>query len=319
MTIEIKVPSLGESVTEATVAKWFKQAGEPVAADEPLVSLETDKVALDVYAPVAGRLERIVAAAGANVAVNAVLGAIAESGAAAVPERPTPAAASRIPDEQPKDANLSPAVRALVEQNRLDPHAIPGSGKGGRVLKGDVLARLEKAPAAQAPAPSLPARPPASSREERVPMSRLRRTIAERLKEAQNTAAMLTTFNEVDMSAVIALRTAYREEYEKRHGVKLGFMSFFVKAAVVALRDIPSVNAQIDGDDIVYKNHYDIGVAISAPRGLVVPVLRDADQLSFAEIEKRIAALAQRARDGQLTLAELQGGTFTITNGGVFG
>ena len=329
MAIEIKVPSLGESVTEATVAKWFKKAGDTVAADEPLVSLETDKVALDVYAPAAGKLERIVAAAGTTVAVNALLGAIAESrqSAAPKPDHPTPAAASRIPDEQSKEAMLPPSVRVMVEEHKLDANAIHGSGKGGRLLKGDVLAHLERAPSPAAPPKSAPpvllqAKATVSAtapHEERVPMSRLRRTIAERLKEAQNTAAILTTFNEVDMSAVIALRSAYREEYEKRHGVKLGFMSFFVKAVVFALKDIPSVNAQIDGADIVYKNHYDIGVAVSAPQGLVVPVLRDADQLGFADIEKRVADLAGRARDGKLTLAELQGGTFTITNGGVFG
>ncbi len=328
MSIEIKVPSLGESISEATVARWFRNAGDAVVADEPLVTLETDKVAVEVHAPASGRLERILAPQGATVKVNGVLGAIAEGeGARSTPKQkpapPTPAAATRIPDEQPAVAMLSPAVRRIVAEAKVDPEAVPASGKGGRIVKADVLAYLDKAGDKRAAAPSPPPAPkgprPVHAREERVRMTRLRRTIAERLKEAQNTAAMLTTFNEVDMSAVTALRTKYKDEYEQRHGVKLGFMSFFVRAAIVALKDIPSVNAQIDGEDIVFKNHYDIGVAVSAPQGLVVPVVRDADTLSFADIEKRIGDLARRSRDGKLTLEEIQGGTFTITNGGVFG
>jgi 2-oxoglutarate dehydrogenase E2 component (dihydrolipoamide succinyltransferase) len=328
MTVDIKVPSLGESITEATVARWFRNPGEAVVADEPLVTLETDKVAVEVPAPVSGRLERIAVQTGATVKVNGVLGAIAEGEAArAAPKpkaaTPTPAAATRIPDEQPPAAMLSPAVRRLVAEAKVDPNAVPPSGKGGRIVKADVLSYLDKAgeKAAKTPAPApAPKTPrPAHPREERVRMTRLRRTIADRLKEAQHTAAMLTTFNEVDMSAVNAMRAKYKDTYEQRHGVKLGLMSFFVRAVVMALRDIPSVNAQIDGEDIVFKNHYDIGVAVSAPQGLVVPILRDADALPFAEIEKRIADLAKRARDGKLTLEEIQGGTFTITNGGVFG
>ncbi len=327
MSVEIKVPALGESISEATVARWFRNAGDAVVADEPLVTLETDKVAVEVHAPASGRLERIVAPQGATVKVNSVLGAIAEGEAGRPapkqkPVPPTPAAATRIPDEQPTVAMLSPAVRRLVAEAKVDPEAVPASGKGGRIVKADVLAYLDKAgdKATAFPSPPPPkAVRPVHAREERVRMTRLRRTIAERLKEAQNTAAMLTTFNEVDMSAVTALRSKYKDEYERRHGVKLGFMSFFVRAAVVALKDIPSVNAQIDGEDIVFKNHYDVGVAVSAPQGLVVPIVRDADTLSFADIEKRIGDLAKRARDGKLTLEEIQGGTFTITNGGVFG
>ena len=327
MSVEIKVPALGESISEATVARWFRNAGDAVVADEPLVTLETDKVAVEVHAPASGRLERIVAPQGATVKVNSVLGAIAEGEAGRPapkqkPVPPTPAAATRIPDEQPTVAMLSPAVRRLVAEAKVDPEAVPASGKGGRIVKADVLAYLDKAgdKATAFPSPPPPkAVRPVHAREERVRMTRLRRTIAERLKEAQNTAAMLTTFNEVDMSAVTALRSKYKDEYERRHGVKLGFMSFFVRAAVVALKDIPSVNAQIDGEDIVFKNHYDVGVAVSAPQGLVVPIVCDADTLSFADIEKRIGDLAKRARDGKLTLEEIQGGTFTITNGGVFG
>jgi 2-oxoglutarate dehydrogenase E2 component (dihydrolipoamide succinyltransferase) len=337
MSVEIKVPSLGESITEATVARWFRSPGDSVTADEPLVTLETDKVAIEVHAPASGRLERIAAGPGATVKINSLLGAIAEGEEAARPAAKTkPArlltAAARRPHEPPPPAALSPAVRRLVSEAKVDPAAVPASGRGGRLVKADVLTYIDKtvgetpsAPASLAPnePESRPeARPearPAHAREERVRMTRLRRTVGERLREAQRTAAMLTTFNEVDMSAVMALRTKYQDEYQSRHGVKLGFMSFFVRAVVVALRDVPSVNAQIDGEDIVYKNHYDIGVAVSAPQGLVVPVVRDADALHFADIEKRIADLAKRARDGRLTLDEIQGGTFTITNGGVFG
>ncbi len=330
MTLDITVPELGESVTEATVAKWFKAPGEAVALDEPLVELETDKVALEVNAASAGVLADIIVAEGEDVAVGAVLGHLAEGAsavkaAAAEPKAVTPNA---TPVAAPNAALvLSPAVRKLIDESGLDANAVQGSGKDGRILKGDVL-ELIAAPAAAPAAPTTaePAEPAAdvtaaagSAREERVPMSRLRQRVAERLKEAQNTAAMLTTFNEADMSHVMAARAKYREAFEKKHGVRLGFMSFFVKAAIAALKDIPAVNAEIDGSDIVYKKYYHIGVAVSAPQGLVVPVLRDADQLGFAEIEKRIAALGAKARDGKLSMADLSGGTFTISNGGVFG
>ncbi len=320
MGVEIKVPALGESVVEATVAQWFKAAGEAIAADEPLVELETDKVTIEVPAPAAGTLAEIRAGKGDNVEPGAVLGVIDDSAAARSAAKPAA--------KQP----LSPAVRNLVAEHSLDAAAIPATGKGGRLTKGDVLAAIgaaaEPAPAptpapAPAPAPTsapAPAAPsPEAGREERVPMTRLRKRIAERLKQAQNTAAILTTFNEVDMSSVIALRKDYRDAFEKKHGVRLGFMSFFVKAAIAALKDLPAVNAQIDGDDVVYKNYYHIGVAVSSPQGLVVPVVRDADRLGFAEVEKSIAELAGKARDGRLALADLTGGTFTITNGGVFG
>ena len=354
MTVDIKVPALGESVTEAEVAKWFKAVGEAVDADEPLVELETDKVTLEVNAPAAGVLAEIVAGEGAEVEVGAVLGRIDETGAtvAAAPARPEPAPEPE-PEPEPEPAPepvappLSPAVRKLVAEHELDPAAIEGTGKDGRLLKADVEAHLaaqaaaeEKAAAPQpeptpepvpAPAPRAPAPKPApkpapapepradGDREVRVRMSRLRRRIAERLKEAQNSAAMLTTFNDADMSAILDLRKRYRDGFEKRHGVRLGFMSFFVRACIEALKEIPAVNAEIDGDDIVYKNHYDIGVAVGTEQGLVVPVLRDADGLSFAEIERSIAELGVRARDGALSMAELTGGTFTISNGGVYG
>jgi len=344
---DIKVPALGESVTEATVAKWFKSVGEPVKTDEPLVELETDKVTLEVPASSSGVLSEILVPAGSNVEVGALLGRIQDGAAAkatpgngqakpAAAQQPAPAAQpAAAPQPQPQQPPAAaeappqpPSVRKLVAENQLDPSAIPATGKDGRLTKGDVLAHLEhKAPAPAAPAPQPAAKPapaarPAAregAREERVRMSRLRKRIAERLKEAQNTAAMLTTFNEVDMTAVMAARERYRESFEKRHGVKLGFMSFFVKACIVALKEIPAVNAEIDGDDIVYKHYYDIGVAVGTQQGLVVPVLRDADALSFAGIEKKIADLGKRARDGKLSLDELTGGTFTITNGGVYG
>ena len=327
MSVDIKVPTLGESVTEATVAKWFKSAGDQVAADEPLVELETDKVTLEVPAPATGKLESIAAETGATVEVNALLGAIAEGEAGAKPA-PAPAAVAAPPpapavqtappvEPQTGGAALSPAVRNLVAENALDPGGIPATGKGGRLLKGDVLAFLGKSPPAAAA--SAPVASAAGPREERVPMTRIRQRIAEHLKGAQNTAAILTTFNEVDMSAVIALRTQYQLEYEKRHGVRLGFMSFFVKAAIVALRELPDVNAEIDGADIVYKNHYDIGVAIGTPQGLVVPVIRDADQMTFAGVEQSIKSMAAKGRAGTLSVDEMRGGTFTITNGGVYG
>ena len=323
MSVEIVVPALGESVTEATVAKWFKSPGDAVELDEPLVELETDKVAVEVNAQVAGVLAAIAADAGTDVEVGGLLGSI-EEGAAPAVKASTPAAAPAQPPKAavPAAMPLAPAVRKLVEENRLDAALIPATGKGGRLVKGDVLAFLEKR-SAPGPAPA-PATPVAASREvgareERVKMTRLRRRIAERLKEAQNTAAMLTTFNEADMSAVIETRTRVQDAFVKKHGVKLGFMSFFVKACVVALREIPEVNAEIDGEDIIYKNHYDIGVAVSTEQGLVVPVVRDADAKGFAEIEAEIVDLAQRARVGKLAIDDLTGGTFTITNGGIYG
>ena len=380
MTVEIVVPALGESITEATVAKWLKAEGDAVEVDEPLVELETDKVSVEINAETAGVLSEIVAKDGAEVEIGAVLGRISEGDGAAqakpqaAAEDPPPAGPAAEPAGSPAEAApapepdppapvaeaapqpaeapppgdtalaLSPAVRKLIDDNRLDPSTIPATGKAGRLTKGDVLAFLESglesgresggavarpvdgeapgtAPAPPTPAPS--AAPPAAggprAREERVKMSRLRRRIAERLKEAQNTAAMLTTFNEVDMSAVIAARKDHRDSFEKKHGVRLGFMSFFVKACIVALREIPEVNAEIDGADIVYKNHYDIGVAVGTEQGLVVPVIRDADAMSFAEIEQTIARLGAKAKDGQLTMDDLTGGTFTISNGGVYG
>ncbi len=338
MTTQIVVPTLGESVTEATVAKWFKAEGEAVAADEPLVELETDKVTLEVNAPAAGMLSKIAVAAGSNVLVGALLGTIAEgAGGIAKPAAAKPASApTPKPAPAPKAAPgpaapkaepvASPAARKIAADNKLSPAAIPATGKDGRVTKGDVLAALEAKPVATPMAPALalvargplPPRPD-DPREERVRMSRLRQRIAQRLKEAQNTAAMLTTFNEVDMSNVMALREQFRESFEKKHGVRLGFMSFFVKAAVLALKEIPAINGEIYGDEIVYKNYYDVGVAVGTPQGLVVPVLRGADGLSFAEIERRIGDFGKRARDGKLALDELTGGTFTISNGGVYG
>ena len=321
MATEIVVPALGESVTEATVSKWLKSAGDAVAIDEPLVELETDKITLEVPAAAAGVLGAIEVAEGQTVEVGAVLGSIEASGGSGAPT-PRPAARPEAPPPAAKPS-LSPAVRKLVDEHGLDPAAIAGTGKGGRLTKGDVLAHLaaaSEAPRDPAPSPPPPAEPaPAGAREERVPMTRLRRRIAERLKEAQNTAAMLTTFNEVDMSAVIEMRARLRDAFQEKHGVRLGFMSFFVKAVIVALKEVPAVNAEIDGTDIVYKNHYDIAVAVGTEQGLVVPVLRDADALSFAGIEAGIADLGSRARDGRLTMQELTGGTFTVTNGGVYG
>jgi 2-oxoglutarate dehydrogenase E2 component (dihydrolipoamide succinyltransferase) len=339
MASDIVVPALGESVTEATVAKWMKSVGDAVAIDEPLLELETDKVTLEVFAPAAGTLSEIRVEAGATVEVGAVLGVIGD-GAAAAPTAPKPEAkqvAKGTPKEPARPGAeadvLAPAVRKLVEENQLDVAAIPATGKNGRLTKGDVLAYLEArtsaGPSEPVPAPSLrpapvapvapPVARPSGPREERVRMTRLRKRIAERLKQAQNTAAILTTFNEADMTAVMALRNQHKDQFEKKHGVKLGFMSFFVKACIVALKEIPAVNAQIDGEDIVYKNHYDIGVAVGTDQGLVVPVLRDADRLGFAEIESKIGDFGKRARDGKLTIEELTGGTFTISNGGVYG
>ena len=327
MAKEIRVPALGESVTEATIAKWFKKAGEAVKADEPLVELETDKVTVEVPAPASGKLSSISAEPGVTVNVGSLLGMIEEGAAGSAPSKlaEAPKKAEVPAPAKAAEQTLSPAVRKMVEENKVDTAAVSGTGKDGRLTKGDVIAHLEK-PAAEAKPLVIPAAPaPAArapsdgAREERVKMSRLRLTIARRLKDAQNTAAMLTTFNEVDMTATMALRNQYKDLFEKKHGVKLGFMSFFVKACIQALKEIPAVNAEIDGDDIVYKNFYNIGVAVGTDKGLVVPVLRDADMLSFAGIEKTIAEFGRRARDGNLQIADMQGGTFTISNGGVYG
>jgi 2-oxoglutarate dehydrogenase E2 component (dihydrolipoamide succinyltransferase) len=336
---EIRVPTLGESVTEATIGRWFKKAGEAVAVDEPLVELETDKVTIEVPAPSAGVLGEISAKDGDTVAVGALLGLIndgaagakpaaasAKPTAAAAPPPPPPAAAPAA-KAPPADAPLAPSVRKLSAESGVDASTVPGSGKDGRVTKGDMLAAIEKAASAPTPvsqpAASVQVRAPSpaddAAREERVKMTRLRQTIARRLKDVQNTAAMLTTFNEVDMSHVMALRAQYKDVFEKRHGVKLGFMGFFTKACVQGLKDIPAVNAEIDGTDLIYKNYYHIGVAVGTDRGLVVPVVHDCDRKSIAEIEKSIADYGRRARDGQLKIEEMQGGTFTITNGGIYG
>ena len=330
MAIEIKVPTLGESVTEATIAKWFKKPGEAVKADEPLVELETDKVTVEVPAPGNGVLESIVAKDGDTVGVGALLGTLGEgSGVAAAPAAAAPAAAPAPAAAAPTAASTtmppSPAAAKLQADSGVSVDA--GSGKRGQVLKGDVLAAIASgakaaaAPAAPAPvaAPRLPSAADDAAREDRVRMTKLRQTIARRLKEAQNQAAMLTTFNDVDMSAVMALRNQYKDVFEKKHGTRLGFMGFFVKAAVQALKDVPAVNGEIDGQDIIYKNYYHIAVAVGSDKGLVVPVVRDADRLSIAGVEKTISDFGRRARDGQLKIEEMQGGTFTISNGGVYG
>ena len=376
MATEIRVPTLGESVTEATVGQWYKQAGDAVTADEPLVELETDKVTVEVPAPASGVLSEIVVKAGDTVAVGSVLGAIAEGDGKVKPApvkaaaaAPQPAPAPVKPSELPKPAKMqpaalerepspreevsdsgngngagtvtaemppSPAARKYLAETGLSPASVVGSGRRGQVLRQDVLAQAGAAPSGAVataaasllarepkpkapPAPRPPITPQDETREERVRMTRLRQTIAKRLKEAQDTAAMLTTFNDVDMSAVMQLRREYREAFEKKHGVKLGLMGLFVKACVQALKDIPAVNAEIDGTDIIYKNYYHIGVAVGTERGLVVPVLRDADRMSVAEIDMAIADFGKRAREGKLGLEEMQGGTFTISNGGVYG
>ncbi|MDB5527570.1 MAG: dihydrolipoamide succinyltransferase [Devosia sp.] len=359
MSTEIRVPTLGESVTEATIGQWFKKVGDTVAADEPLVELETDKVTIEVPAPAAGVLEAIAANPGDTVDVGALLGAIGGAGAVVTPKpveakAAVPAANAAGPEPiKPAVAGAAPvngttmppapAAQKLINENDINGSEIEGSGKRGQVLKEDVLAALSRpltppaAPAAQAAvpavaevtkpveAPKAPAAPRApvaaddASREERVKMTRLRQTIARRLKDAQNTAAMLTTFNEVDMKPVMDLRNSYKELFEKKHGVKLGFMGFFTKAVVHALKEIPSINAEIDGDDLIYKNYAHIGVAVGTEKGLVVPVVRNADTMSIAEIEKSINVLGKKARDGQLSMADMQGGTFTISNGGVYG
>ena len=326
---DIMTPALGESVAEATVARWTKKVGDSVKKDEMLVELETDKVSLEVVSPADGVLGEILAPEGETVLPGTLLGKVTAGAAASAPapaapvaEAPKPApiaAPAPAPVPAPAAAAQAPSVRRIAAETGLDASAIAGSGKDGRVTKGDALAALEaraNAPVTVA-APSAPR--PVSEREERVKMTRLRQTIARRLKEAQNTAAMLTTFNEVDMTAVMALRAQYKDVFEKRHGVKMGFMSFFVKACVEALKDVPDVNAEIDGQDLIYKNHYDIAVAVGTDKGLVVPVVRDADALSLAGIEKAIGALGKKARDGQLAIEDMQGGTFTISNGGVYG
>lgn len=327
---QILVPTLGESVSEATVAQWLKKEGEAVSADEPIVELETDKVTLEVNAPEAGVISSIIVQEGENVEVGALLGEIGGEGAAndtakleAKPEpAPTPAAQAEVAPAK-DDSKLSPAVLKLVNDNNLDPEKIPATGKDGRLTKEDVINFIDgQAPKAPQPAPKVSAPSPAvdnTQREERVRMTRLRQAIAKRLKGAQETAAILTTFNEVDMTAIMKLRKEYQDNFVKKHDVKLGFMSFFVKAAVQALKEFPAVNAEIDGGDIIYKNYYDIGIAVSTPQGLVVPVIRDCDQKNMANIEKDIIDVGSRARDGKITMEDMQGGTFTITNGGVFG
>ncbi len=350
MATEIKVPTLGESVSEATIGKWFKKVGDAVKQDEPLLELETDKVTLEVNAPAAGVLVEITAAEGATVTPGAILGQVGEDGTAAAPKKAAetpkdttvaqasgPSATAGQPAKaadkgaviageepiKPRDAKDGPAVSRIAAETGVDPAKVAGTGKDGRVTKGDMLAAAAApAPAPAAPAPA-PMRAPTASddagREERVRMTKLRQTIARRLKDAQNTAAMLTTFNEVDMTEVMALRNRYKDLFEKKYGVKLGFMGFFVRAVVAALKEIPAVNAEIDGTDIVYKNYYHIGVAVGTEKGLVVPVVRDADLLGIAGVEKAIADFGRRARDGQLKIDEMQGGTFTISNGGVYG
>ena len=340
MATEIRVPTLGESVTEATIGQWFKKVGDAVAADEPLVELETDKVTVEVPAPAAGKLTEITAKEGETVELNALLGMIAEGeGGAAAPAakaeepkaedmpKPAPSGSQTVSrgmeDARSGDMPAAPSAAKLMAEKGLDASQVSGSGKRGQVLKGDVLDAINKGTgSSQASAPAA-ARAPSSGedevREERVKMTRLRQTIARRLKDAQNTAAMLTTFNEVDMTATMELRKKYKDIFEKKHGVKLGFMGFFAKAVTHALKEIPAVNAEIDGTDIIYKNYAHIGVAVGTDKGLVVPVVRDADKMGIAEVEKEIGRLGKLARDGQLSLADMQGGTFTISNGGVYG
>jgi len=345
MATDVQVPTLGESITEATLGQWLKQPGDVVKADEPIASLETDKVAVEVPSPISGVLTEQLFEEGAVVAVGAAIArvdgdeaaakrstttsqpAVAEKDKTAVakaeatgdvaPAGPTPA--QERDGSHNQALTLSPAVRRLVLEYGLDPSAIKGTGKDGRLTKDDVIAAAKTQDKAVAPADASAAAPVNQRREERVRMTRLRQTIASRLKEAQNTAAILTTFNDVDMTAVIEARAKYKDLFEKKHGIRLGFMGFFVKAAVLALRDVPGVNGSIEGDEIVYRDYADISVAVSAPQGLVVPVVRNADSLSFAEIEKTIADFGKRAKDGTLKIDEMKGGTFTISNGGVFG
>ncbi len=347
MATEIRVPALGKSVNEATVGQWFKKVGDTVRVDEPLVELETDKVTLEVPAPAAGVISAIDVKDGATVGAGAVLGVIEANGAAAAPRdnhgtpvaagaidekfdttRPIAAGAATIKLREAGDTGMgagtaSPAARKALAEAGVEPGRVAGTGKDGRITKADALTAVEgltapaaasKPAAARAPSP-----PDDLAREQRVPMTRLRQTIARRLKEAQNTAAMLTTFNEVDMTSVMALRKQYRDLFETKHGVKLGFMGLFVKACVQALKEIPAVNGEIDGTDVIYKNYYHLGIAVGTGKGLIVPVVRDADLKSLSDIEKDISDLGRRARDGQLSIEELQGGTFTITNGGIYG
>jgi 2-oxoglutarate dehydrogenase E2 component (dihydrolipoamide succinyltransferase) len=337
MAEEIVVPTLGESITEATIGRWLKQVGEAVAEDEAIVELETDKVAMEVNSPVSGVMQEIISGEGDTVEVGAVIARVDISGAAPTVKSEAKAAPAPIAAPTPQAAApaapapgtpgapagpMAPAVRKLVGENNLDPNKIVGSGKNGRITKADVLKAIE---AGSAAAPSLGAgagvavAAETGPREERVPMSRMRKRIAERLKEAQNTAAMLTTYNEVDMTSIMDTRARYRDMFEKKHGIRLGFMSFFAKAACLALKEVPAVNAQIDGDEMVYYNYCNIGVAVSSPNGLVVPVVKDAQNLSFADTEKSIIGYALKARAGKLALDDMMGGTFTITNGGVFG
>ncbi|MBO9100121.1 MULTISPECIES: 2-oxoglutarate dehydrogenase complex dihydrolipoyllysine-residue succinyltransferase [unclassified Rhizobium] len=343
MATEIRVPTLGESVSEATVGTWFKKVGDVIKVDEPLVELETDKVTIEVPSPISGTLSEIVAQAGETVGLNALLGQISAGGAGAAAAPAAPAAAAPAKAEPvaatapaasvsapaapaaPTSMPPAPAAAKLMAENNVAADQVDGSGKRGQVLKGDVIAAVAKGlstPAAAEPAKAAPRAPTAvedAPREERVKMTRLRQTIARRLKDAQNTAAMLTTYNEVDMTAVMALRTKYKDIFEKKHGVKLGFMGFFTKAVTHALKELPAVNAEIDGTDIIYKNYCHVGMAVGTDKGLVVPVIRDADQMTVAEIEKDLGRLAKAARDGTLSMADMQGGTFTITNGGVYG
>lgn len=318
MSIEIKVPPLGESVTEATVARWYKKPGEAVHIDEVIVELETDKVSMEVNAPSAGILEKINVEEGGTIEVGGVLGAINEQAAISEPANLKVAKAVSVVNNEPNKPDnktmsdqekLSPASRKMVAEHNLDVNQIQASGKDGRVTKGDVISYLET--------PIISA--PSSKLEERVRMSRLRKRIAERLKESQNNAAILTTFNEADMSQIMEIRAKYRDIFEKKHGIKLGFMSFFVKAVIQALKDVPSVNAEIDGEDIIYKNYFDIGVAVGTEQGLVVPIVKNADHMSFADVEKTIVNLGKKARDGKLSMQDLTGGTFTISNGGTYG
>jgi 2-oxoglutarate dehydrogenase E2 component (dihydrolipoamide succinyltransferase) len=333
MSSEVKVPTLGESVSEATIGQWLKQPGEAVALDEPIASLETDKVAIEVGATAAGVLSAQLAKVGDTVLVGAVIATIeaGASGAAPAPAKAaapaaaapaaTPVSPLAAPTESADPAVLSPAVRRAILEYGIDPATVSGTGKDGRITKEDVIAAAQAKAASPTPALTAPAAaaPAGARREERVKMTRLRQTIAKRLKEAQNTAALLTTFNDVDMSAVIDARNRFKDVFEKKHGVKLGFMSFFAKASCLALKDIPAVNARLEGDEIVYADYVDLSVAVSAPNGLVVPVVRNVDKMSFAEIEKAIAAYGKKAKDGTLTLEDMKGGTFTISNGGVFG
>ncbi len=331
---QILVPTLGEFVTEATVAQWLKKEGDAVAVDEPILELETDKVTLEVNASEAGVIAKITVQEGENVEVGALLGEISAGGAAvandtakeetkSAPVAPAPTAPAVT--QSSESAPLSPAVRKLINDNGLDASRIKGTGKDGRITKADVLSAIEDGVSAPTPtpAPATPAKPAAPREigelEERVKMTRLRQTVARRLKESQNTAATLTTFNEVDMTAVMELRSQYKDHFEKKHGTKLGFMSFFVKAAVNALKEFPAINAEIDGDHLIYKNYYNVSIAVSTPQGLVVPVVRDCDEKSMADIEADIAGMGAKARDGKISMEDMQGGTFTITNGGVFG